>query len=155
MKVNQEKEFHRAFESSDTSSLKIQGDGIWGPWWTCEINLDLTSRVARGLDISHGAGRVIRKIRKALQINLQHMMLLRPMSETIASRLDNPWPQALVDGSNFLVAVCESDHGMQKQVINATRFHKPSYEWVWKGVFAWPCTVPLPEFEQNNNLWIS
>ncbi|KAK8863271.1 hypothetical protein PGQ11_009506 [Apiospora arundinis] len=155
VKVNQGKEFHRAFESSDTSSLKIQADGIWGPWWTCEINLDLTSRMARGLDISHGAGRVIRKIRKALQINLQHMMLLRPMSETIASRLDNPWPQALVDGSNFLVAVCESDHGMQKQVANATRFHKPSYEWVWKGVFAWPCTVPLPEFEQNNNLWIS
>ncbi|KAK8080928.1 hypothetical protein PG997_008746 [Apiospora hydei] len=151
---HQKSMFCRAFESSDTRSLKIQENGLWGRWWAYEIHLDRMSRMVRRLDRFHGTGKVIRDIHKSLGIELENMVLLRPVSEAVPSRLDMPRPQALVAGETFLVAVCESDHMVQEQLV-AEGGTQTSYEWIWKGVYEWPCITPLPEIVEKKFIWIT
>ncbi|KAK7955867.1 uncharacterized protein PG986_005089 [Apiospora aurea] len=108
-----ERKFHRAFESCASFTLRIYRNGLWGAWWTCDFSLDRYSRLIRRLDRPSEVGKVIRKIQKSFQIHSEHMMLFRPKSDTVPGRLDTPRPQALVSGSYFIVAVCESDHRAQ------------------------------------------
>jgi hypothetical protein len=140
--------FYRAFDGIDTELARVEEEGIFGPWFICELDDEDEGAIKpKTGDIANE----IRKIRRSFLWMCRFGALLQPVgtSQSIWRKSQTAARyRGRVDGTLLVVVGCN------KWSLAEWRGHRV-HKWRWKGIYAWPRDVPLPAFKKDYPICIA